>query len=123
MSRRSAKRLLPWVIIVCTGLVCAAFVVEVSPVGQFDLPQVGNTADAYLEIRGGKVTRVVWDGESGRSGLEHRCTLGDYRKENGRWVLVDSESGRRSELRTTLFSLVLIEPDGRKEGPFRRLWK
>jgi hypothetical protein len=123
MSRRTARRWLPWVFIFFVGLLCAAAVVPVSPVGRFDTPQVGNTADAYLEIRNGKVTQVVWTGESGRSGREVRHPCGNYRKENGTWVLVDPESGSRSELRATLFSLVLIDSDGGHSGPWRRLWK
>jgi hypothetical protein len=86
------------------------------------MPEVGNTADSYLEVRGGKATLVAWSGETGRSGREVRTLWGDYHKEDGVWVLVDPQSGYKAQLRATIFSLTMTESDGSKQT-WRRLWR
>ena len=97
----------------------AAVFVPIPPHGRFSTPQIGNIGDAYFEASAGKLTHVVFDGERDRKGEEHRKYIGDYRKENGRWVLVTPD-GNTGELRATILSLRIIEPRTRPAGPFYR---
>ncbi len=64
---------------------------------------------------------MVWTGESGRSGEEQRDLIGDYRKEQGSWILIDRRSGQTSQLHATLFSLEIIDANGARSGPWRRM--
>ncbi len=96
-----------------------AFLVPLPPYGRFSTPGIGNQADAYFEAANGKFTQVVFGGESGREGPVFRYFIGNYRKEQGRWILV-TPSGDTSQLRATLVSLRILGNDGREAGPFYR---
>src|SRR6266496_2888832 len=109
MNRRRARRLLPWVSLALVVVICALIATGLPPHGRFRTPEIGSDADAYFELANGKFTLVVWTGEHGRSGKEERDVIGDYRKEHGRWILIDRRSGSTAQLHATLFSLEIIE--------------
>ena len=119
MNIKRIRRIAFWsaVFLVVASLV-AAFL-PVPPHGRFSTPRVANTADAYFEAADGKLTLVVFDGEHGREGEEHRHSIGDYRKEHGRWVFV-TQTGITGQLSATILSLTIVDDKGHRDGPFYR---
>src|SRR5437773_8388577 len=123
MQRKQKRRLLLGLAGLVILGICAAFLFPLAPHGRFRAPEIGSDADAYFELADGKFSLVVWTGESGRSGEEERDLIGDYRKEQGRWILIDRRSGHISQLHTTPFSLEIIETNGARSGHWSRMWR
>jgi hypothetical protein len=119
MKFRPIKRVAFWITVCLLAGSFAAVFLPVPPDGRFSTPAVANLADAYFEASGGKFYSVMFDGERGREGSEHRHFIGDYHKERGRWVLLMPD-GSTGELRATLLSLRIIDPRTRPAGPFYR---
>jgi len=119
MKRKRLRQIVLGCVLVLLIAVATIPSITLPPHGRFSTPGVGNTADAYYEATNGKFYLVVFDGETGREGEEHRKFIGDYRKEDGRWILVTS-NGHTGELRATLLSLTILQPPVRPAGPFYR---
>jgi len=119
MHIQRIRRVTLWgVLIIAVTSIVVAFL-PVSPHGRFSTPQVANTADAYFEFSDGKFSTVKFGGESGREGAESRRMVGEYHKEQGRWILV-THGGSTGQLHATLLSLTIVDAEGRREGPFYR---
>lgn len=119
MTTKRLRKLALWgVLCVIIALLLAVFL-PIPPHGRFSTPNIGNTAHAYLEFSGGKVSTVVFGGDHGREGPELRDVVGEYRKEHGRWVMV-MQDGSTGHLCATLLSLTLVSDKGEKDGPYYR---
>ena len=121
MKSKRTRRIALWSVIALAALLSVAALVPIPPHGRFATPQIGCLADSYFEFKGGKYWHVMFSGERDRQGEQERQFIGDYRKDNGRWV-VDAGDGKPVEVRATLLSLEFLEADGRRGGPFHRYW-
>lgn len=119
LKGKRIRRIALWSALFIAVAVLATLFVPIPPHGRFSTPQIANLADAYFEAADGKLTQVVFDGESGRQGEELRHFVGTYRKERGRWVLV-TRDGSTGQLCATLSSLQIIDERGQRAGPFFR---
>jgi hypothetical protein len=120
MHGKRTRRILLGLTALVFLVVCATFLLPLPPYGRFLVPQIGSDADAYLELADGKVSLVVWTGESGRSGDQQRDLIGDYSWDHGQWVLTNRHSGVIAQLHATLVSLEIIETNGSRSGPYYR---
>ena len=103
------------------GLAGLTLVLQVNPEGTYWVNEVGSIGRAYLKLSNGKATLNVPTGRSNSSPLES-YDWGTYKRAGDRWILLGS-GGETNLIRTTLWSITLIDPDSvTKHRYFRRLW-